>query len=767
MLDTRKRILLGLALAAAVTVLHYTGAFRILSLYAVDAAFSVRGSPPAPRDVVIVGIDNASLKELGPLPWSRRRYADAIRILQRSGAKAIAFDMWFADPARDPSEDEEFAEAARSAGNVYLAMHLAQSDANVKITRTAESLAEHLAGEGHVNVFPDPDGKLRRATWEVHTMAERFVFLPALLVARILDVDPLSIRVEDGCLRIGHLIVPVRADGEGRESFLLDPPASDFALNYIPFSDLLEEQFDSDQIRGKVTLIGQVILGGGYSDVWNTPRGRKFGVVILAGAVQQVLDGRFLREVPAWTTWVGVLLLAFLGPWLFRRGYSVLAWTAHGALFVAIWTLYFVLAAKWGVLIAPIPMSAVMLLNLGAGIALHLIETRHNLVRDERAMEILRSLGETVIAVSGMPALVTGRRPDVGDSFVLPAKTPQILMRTICQAIGAMEARLFLFRGDTTQCLSVIGADSNPIAEETIRKVNDRLREKGEGFASSMPSRDLNLPTEKCPRALLAMPLRLGEQVFGAVQFHGKRPTQASPTDAFTAADLRLVAAMVQQATIGLENAALYESMRSIFLNLTLALANAVDAKDPYTRGHSERVILFSDRLGRALGLPLREIQVLRLAAALHDIGKIAIPDQILRKPGALTDEEYAVMRTHPERGAAIVGPLEELRSIIPGIRHHHERFDGRGYPDKLSGKEIPLHARIICIADSFDAITSKRYYHEERTLKDGLAELETCAGSQFDADIVRVFIECMRAVKHPLPAAPIELIAHAQSTGE
>ncbi len=259
------------------------------------------------------------------------------------------------------------------------------------------------------------------------------------------------------------------------------------------------------------------------------------------------------------------------------------------------------------------------------------------------------------------------------------------------------------------------------------------------------------------------MPLSFNGQVMGAVHLYGKHATEASSGERFTPADLRLVAIMAQQTMIGLENASLYEGMRGIFMSATLALANAVDAKDPYTRGHSERVLNYSEQLARAMNLPPQDVESVKMAAVLHDIGKIAIPDKILHKPGRLTLEELDVVRTHPARGEAILAPLEELRPLRPGIRHHHERFDGKGYPDQLAGKAIPLHARIICVADAFDAMTSKRYYHKAKSLEEGLEEIARCSGTQFDPELAEYFIKALskRASIPVLPQAVLQALAN------
>src|SRR5258706_4110878 len=150
-----------------------------------------------------------------------------------------------------------------------------------------------------------------------------------------------------------------------------------------------------------------------------------------------------------------------------------------------------------------------------------------------------------------------------------------------------------------------------------------------------------------------------------------------------------------------------------LFINSVRMLAAAIDAKDPYTRGHSERVARYSVAIARAMELPPDQIRKVRLAALLHDVGKIGIDDRILRKPTALTDEEFEIMKLHPTKGAAIMSAIPQLADIIPGMRHHHEKWEGGGYPDGLKGEEIPTLARIVTVADTFDAMTTTRPYQK------------------------------------------------------
>ncbi len=178
------------------------------------------------------------------------------------------------------------------------------------------------------------------------------------------------------------------------------------------------------------------------------------------------------------------------------------------------------------------------------------------------------------------------------------------------------------------------------------------------------------------------------------------------------------------------------------------ALALALDARDPYTSGHSERVSAVSVAVGRQMNLAADQLEILRLGALLHDIGKIGISDAVLRKPGPLTPEEYALIKEHPGVGARILRSVHFLAPHLPIVELHHEQPDGQGYPHRLSGEDIPLLARIVHVADAFDAMTSVRAYRPARGGAEALLELWRCAGSQFDAEVVQAFAAAMPAIE-------------------
>jgi len=208
----------------------------------------------------------------------------------------------------------------------------------------------------------------------------------------------------------------------------------------------------------------------------------------------------------------------------------------------------------------------------------------------------------------------------------------------------------------------------------------------------------------------------------------------------FTPLDMEMLASLCSSAGIAIENARLYNELQETYVATIKAFVNTIEAKDPYTRGHTERVAEYATAIAEGMGFPPEDVETVRFGAILHDIGKLGVYEQILWKPTELDEDEWKIVKSHPEMGATILGGIRFLEKAIDIVRHHHERLDGKGYPDSLQGNALSLNARIACVADSFDAMTSDRPYRDALRVKDALAQMEKKAGTQFDPRVVETF---------------------------
>ena len=217
--------------------------------------------------------------------------------------------------------------------------------------------------------------------------------------------------------------------------------------------------------------------------------------------------------------------------------------------------------------------------------------------------------------------------------------------------------------------------------------------------------------------------------------------------ESYTADDIEFLKILASHISVAARNAQLYHSLEISYLDTVAALAAAVDAKDAYTRGHSERVMRNSIHLARALGLPQREVNMIRYSALLHDVGKIGLPTHILSTKARLTEEEFNLVKQHPVIGYEIVKPISFLRPALDGVLYHHERWDGHGYPEGLEGENIPFMGRLLTLSDSWDAMAHDRFYRRARSTDEIVEELLDCSGTQFDPNLVPTAVEVLPAV--------------------
>ncbi len=241
-------------------------------------------------------------------------------------------------------------------------------------------------------------------------------------------------------------------------------------------------------------------------------------------------------------------------------------------------------------------------------------------------------------------------------------------------------------------------------------------------------------------------------------EFHERAPVRGAAEISELAQTFNNMAGDIESYIARLKLAA--EENRELFLGSIRMLAAAIDEKDPYTRGHSDRVAKYSVMIGQQLELPAKELDRLRISALLHDVGKIGVDDRVLKKPGALTAEEFQIMKQHPSKGANIMRPVAQLKDVLPGIELHHEHIDGKGYPYGLKGEEIPMMARIIAVSDTLDAITTNRPYQSAREIDEALGIIRKVAGSKFDLQVVEALEAVVQSGKLRLAPALVEVNA-------
>jgi putative nucleotidyltransferase with HDIG domain len=321
----------------------------------------------------------------------------------------------------------------------------------------------------------------------------------------------------------------------------------------------------------------------------------------------------------------------------------------------------------------------------------------------------------------------------------------------------AIEAAQSLVEAEAGSLLLVDEETGELYFEVATGEKGDRVREvrlkKGEGIAGWVAEKGeavivdnvkkdprffsgVDQKSDFTTRDILAVPVKTKEKNIGVLEAINKKNGH------FDNDDLEILQAFANQLAIAIENANLYKELKETFYGTIEALAETIEKRDPYTGGHTKRVMNYSLLIGKAMGLSPRELENLKLAAILHDIGKIGIRDRVLLKEGKLTNEEAVEMNMHPKYGAEILEHIKQLKDVIPGMRGHHERYDGSGYPDGLKAKEIPLFARIIAVADAYDAMTTDRPYRKGLSKETAIEELLRCAGKHFDPDIVRIFVE-------------------------
>ncbi|MFH1593533.1 MAG: HD domain-containing phosphohydrolase [Candidatus Omnitrophota bacterium] len=329
-------------------------------------------------------------------------------------------------------------------------------------------------------------------------------------------------------------------------------------------------------------------------------------------------------------------------------------------------------------------------------------------------------------------------------------RVSRMILKEVKTLLRVDYSALFLLSGDSKHLMLIdaTGFKSNQVDNLKIlgswEKINTEVVRKAKAIIvndtkKSGKFKDALLPfsSEKVVfGAFLAVPLKTESGIIGVLLVSNNKRKKAR----FTADDSKLLYTLANHVSIALLNAKLYKNMKDLFFNAITSLVTAVDAKDPYTHGHSERVSKYAVAIAEELNLPKESLEDLKLAGLLHDIGKIGISDSILSKKSKLDNKEYAEICKHPSIGLRIVNSVIDSKGVLGGIVEHHERFNGKGYPDHLSGSKITLEGRVVAVSDVFDTLTTDRPYQKAFSAKEALFEISRSSKTDFDPEIVKAF---------------------------
>lgn len=326
----------------------------------------------------------------------------------------------------------------------------------------------------------------------------------------------------------------------------------------------------------------------------------------------------------------------------------------------------------------------------------------------------------------------------------------QNLLDLIMEHIPASRGYIFLIQRDTGNLVPYCRRPMEPVADDAELVVSQTILQMAVRQKASIISSDALVDerfvhsksvADLLVRSAMCAPLINRGKVLGIVYVDSHQANH------FSREDLSLFSAMALKAGIAIDNARLYDDLRSLFYNTVETLVRTIQAKDQYTSGHSTRVSRYALLIADKLELGTKEKHQLYLASMLHDIGKIGVPDELLNRPGKLTDEEMERVRNHVQLGASMIEMLGEMHPIVPLIRHHHESWDGTGYPDGLKGEEIPLISRIVSVADMYDAMTSDRPYRKRRSQAEAVAEIQRTIGTKLDPRVAEAFLEVLKEI--------------------
>ena len=683
------------------------------------AALTATDGSAALPGIAVVVVGERSLRQVGRWPWPRQRHADLLRALSR--ARLVVFDIVMPETSL-PDDDRVFAESVREHGRVLMGFYVSRQDAGEEAGFVPATpvypypeLFDAVADIGLVNAGPDLDGIVRESQllWQTGELN-----LPSLALSsaqRLTTAKPGFIREPGGWLlrwenpggasgATSPVYPPVHLDENASARFLPLVPGSLGAYEYL---DVVSGAVPPETFDGAVVLVG--VSGAGVSDLHRAVGGDFVpGVWFIAQSLHGLMTGRQMLPTPPFLSFAAAMLLCVACATAGLR-YPLGRGAAITAGLVTAW------AAAWaGIFWQTLYLLPVAAPAIAAG-AMFRTAAGWRVSKLEKEWDVRTLPLEEV--------LLLPQRTVEGASFSDHLRSVWPKITALC-ALDLLEARAGTGSAELSACLAEVAARRETAAETGGRAVRDT-----HGLVY-IPNYSRAKPRH---RMLIPLPFDDG----GSCTVVGWDRNRNMET-------LKSVAALVVSVATHYKSLEEQTRRQKMFLSAIQAISSAIDAKDPVTSGHSERVATLGKQIAKWLGWPPEAVDEVYFAGILHDVGKIGVPDNVLNKPGKLDDEEFGAMKTHPEKGAGIMMHVDIPKGVLRGIAEHHERLDGRGYPHGLGNTAISQVARILKIADVYDALVSKRQYKDPWPVAKACDLLYSQKGTEFDPHIADVFLQHM-----------------------
>lgn len=697
--------------------------------------------------IAVVEIDDASLLAAADQwPFRRSRYAEFLKIIAPDNPKVVGFDITFVGESSSSGEDQAFIEAIENfKGRIVLAYFLDRDGRPIY----PKPEFEHNALSGFVNAPVGTDKIIRKT--RLYFQRDNFSdFSWALKTAAAFKNT--SLRRFDNLIKLNATEIPADAGGILNINYLFRP--ADFER--ISFQDVIKGNFPAGIFSDRIVLVAPTL--DIVHDIHLTPLGYMPGVFIQANVITAILSGRFIRELP-FIFDILVLLAA-----LFLTSYCLINFTllrrlilSAGILLFLFWLDIALQFNGWRFSYGRVAVSTLFLLVVGnvyayTSFLTQIIELKNKMTLDPltrlySSRYFFERLGLELKAIIGrkghlvliwLEGFTFSAKSENFEELKATWKHITAFLSAFSRFWSRYSPEIILGRVKDSRTIREIKSGLEAILREegmrvTVKVGTLKLTSGDTEIKSAVPF--LVEKVKGCSENILSLK-RKDVEVY--LQRGGQPADFLSSLTIDAEERNRQLLKLIEQYKLEEKKAS------EAYLQLIASLVAALESKDPYTQGHTKRVAEYSLMLARKLDLPEEEIERIRKAAYLHDLGKIGIPDAVLHKHGRLTDDEFLIIKKHQALSGKILEPVKAFQDIIPYIVHHHENFDGSGYPHGLAGDFIPLGARIISVADIFDALTTGRDYREAFSMKKAVETLKEMKGNKLDPILVDKFLAAL-----------------------